>query len=69
MKKNNAKAATDDSDRSAKRRPSVIKKSSETATSLNLADFVKVVPTNRKWTDSSVSWSSLPSSLAELGKV
>ncbi|CAL9206344.1 unnamed protein product [Musa hybrid cultivar] len=68
MKKNNAKAATDDSDRSAKRRLSVIKKSSETATSLNLADFVKVVPTNRKWTDSSVSWSSLPSSLVELGK-
>ncbi|CAL9075933.1 unnamed protein product [Musa textilis] len=68
MKKNNAKAATYDSDRSAKQQPSVIKKSSETATSLNLADFVKVVPTNRKWTDSSVSWSSLPSSLAELGK-
>ncbi|RWW07230.1 hypothetical protein BHE74_00004911, partial [Ensete ventricosum] len=68
MKKNNAQAATDDSDRSAKQRPSVIKKSSETATSLNLADFVKVDPTNRKWTDSSVSWSSLPSSLAKLGK-
>ncbi|CAL9210249.1 unnamed protein product [Musa hybrid cultivar] len=67
MKKNTASAAADDSDKSAKQRPAAVKKSSEITHSLNFANLVKVAP-NRKWTDGSVSWQPVPSSLAKLGK-
>ncbi|KAJ8455762.1 hypothetical protein OPV22_035008 [Ensete ventricosum] len=67
MKKSTASAAADDSDKSAKQRPAAVKKSSEITNSLNCANLVKVAP-NRKWTDGSVSWQPLPSSLAKLGK-
>ncbi|RWW15252.1 hypothetical protein GW17_00020915, partial [Ensete ventricosum] len=62
-------SAAEDSDRTVKHRPSVLRKSSETTNSLNLVNLVKVVPTNRKWTDGTVSWQTVPSSLAKLGKV
>ncbi|RWW32162.1 hypothetical protein GW17_00003188 [Ensete ventricosum] len=68
MKKSTASAAADDSDKSAKQRPAAVKKSSEITNSLNCANLVKVAP-NRKWTDGSVSWQPLPSSLAKLGKI
>lgn len=62
-------AAEDDSEKSAKHKTSVVKKLPKSCNSLNLANLVKVVPTNRKWTDGSISWASLPSSLVKLGKV
>ncbi|RZR81626.1 hypothetical protein BHM03_00007894 [Ensete ventricosum] len=62
-------SAAEDSDRTVKHRPSVLRKSSETTNGLNLVNLVKVVPTNRKWTDGTVSWQTVPSSLAKLGKV
>lgn len=68
-KKGITNTAVDDSNKSAKQRLSVNKWSSETINGLNLANFVKVAPTNRKWTDGSVSWAPLPSPLARLGKV
>ncbi|CAL9750035.1 unnamed protein product [Musa acuminata subsp. burmannicoides] len=61
-------AAEDVSEKSAKHKTSVVKKSPKSCNSLNLANLVKVVPTNRKWTDGSISWASLPSSLVKLGK-
>ncbi|XP_074573186.1 uncharacterized protein LOC141829578 [Curcuma longa] len=63
-----ANVPAEDPDKTAKQRPSVLKRSSETSTSLSLGNLVKVVPTNRTWTDGSVSWQSLPSSLAKQGK-
>ncbi|WOL03646.1 hypothetical protein Cni_G12366 [Canna indica] len=63
-----ASAAVDDSKKKVKQQPSAVNKSSKSANSLSLANLVKVVPTNRKWTDGSVSWASLPPSLAKLGK-
>ncbi|KAJ8493510.1 hypothetical protein OPV22_015231 [Ensete ventricosum] len=61
-------AAEDDSEKSAKHKTSVVKKSPKSCNSLNLANLVKVVPTSRKRTDDSISWASLPSSLVKLGK-
>jgi len=47
-----------------------MKKTADVMNSLNLGNLVKVVPSSsRRWTDGSVSWTSLPSPLAELGKV
>ncbi|XP_042393809.1 uncharacterized protein LOC121984750 [Zingiber officinale] len=63
-----ANVPAEDPDKTAKQRPSVLKRSSETSTSLSLGNLVKVAPTNRTWTDGSVSWQSLPSSLAKQGK-
>lgn len=64
-----ANVPAEDPDKTAKQRPSVLKRSSETSSSLSLGNLVKVVPTNRTWTDGSVSWQSLPSSIAKQGKV
>lgn len=69
VKKGIVSAAAEDSDKTVKHRPPVLRKSSETTNGLNLVNLVKVVPSNRKWTDGSVSWQTLPSSLAKLGKV
>ncbi|KAG6525655.1 uncharacterized protein LOC122046982 [Zingiber officinale] len=55
----------EDSDKVAKQ-SHVSKKPSETSNSLS--NFVKVETTKRNWTDDSISWQSLPSSLAKLGK-
>ncbi|URE04573.1 hypothetical protein MUK42_18903 [Musa troglodytarum] len=68
VKKGIVSAAAEDSDKTVKHRPPILRKSSETTNGLNLVNLVKVVPTNRKWTDGSVSWQTLPSSLAKLGK-
>lgn len=54
----------------ASARTSVGKKSSGEATNHGLpGNLVKVSVSNRRLTDASVSWTSLPSSLAKLGKV
>ncbi|CAL9754004.1 unnamed protein product [Musa acuminata subsp. burmannicoides] len=68
VKKGIVSAAAEDSDKTVKHRPPVLRKSSETTNGPNLVNLVKVVPSNRKWTDGSVSWQTLPSSLAKLGK-
>nr|XP_010908934.1 uncharacterized protein LOC105035184 [Elaeis guineensis]XP_010908942.1 uncharacterized protein LOC105035184 [Elaeis guineensis] len=68
VKKGTANAASDDSDRSNKQRASIIKKTQEATNNLNLASLVKFVSNSKRWTDGSVSWASLPSSLAKLGK-
>ena len=69
-KKGNLTRAVEDPDQLRKHRSPVVKKTADVMNSLNLGNFVKVVPSSsRRWKDGSVSWSSLPSSLAELGKV
>ncbi|KAI3868187.1 hypothetical protein MKW92_017020 [Papaver armeniacum] len=59
----------DDSDKINKQRASVGKRASEVASNGLPSNLVKVVPSSsRRLTDGTVSWSSLPSSLAKLGK-
>lgn len=53
----------------AARQSRVSKKLQASETSNSLSNLVKVETTKRKWTDGSVSWQSLPPSLAKLGKV
>ncbi|KAF8393757.1 hypothetical protein HHK36_019955 [Tetracentron sinense] len=68
-KKVTANGALDDPDKSNKQRTSVGKKTSaEVAPNGLPGNLVKVVLSNRRLTDGSFSWSSLPSSLAKLGK-
>nr|XP_019708105.1 uncharacterized protein LOC105049832 isoform X3 [Elaeis guineensis] len=68
VKKGTANAASDDLDKSNKQRSCIIKKTPEAPNFLNLANLVKFVPNSKRWTDGSVSWASLPSSLTKLGK-
>ncbi|KAF5184330.1 putative GPI-anchored adhesin-like protein [Thalictrum thalictroides] len=55
-------------EKSVKQRTSVGKKAPEAGSSGLPSNLVKVVPSDRQMTDSSVSWASLPSSLAKLGQ-
>ncbi|PIA29687.1 hypothetical protein AQUCO_05800061v1 [Aquilegia coerulea] len=55
-------------EKSVKQRTSVGKKTPEAVSSGLPSNLVKVVPSDRQMTDSSVSWASLPSSLAKLGQ-
>ncbi|KAG5226393.1 CTP synthase [Salix suchowensis] len=67
-KKNVANGSLDEQDKSNKLRTSVVKKSSEHANNGLPGNLVKVSINSRRLTEGSVSWSSLPSSLAKLGK-
>ncbi|XP_011037137.1 PREDICTED: uncharacterized protein LOC105134426 isoform X2 [Populus euphratica] len=67
-KKNVANGRLDEQDKSNKLRTSVEKKSSEHANNGLPGNLVKVSINSRRLTEGSVSWSSLPSSLAKLGK-
>lgn len=65
-----ANGTLDGEDRSNKQRISVGKKSSgELVNSGIPGSLVKIPINNRKLTEGSASWASLPSSLAKLGKV
>ncbi|KAJ6370488.1 hypothetical protein OIU76_028716 [Salix suchowensis] len=63
-----ANGSLDEQDKSNKLRTSVGKKSSEHASNGLPGNLVKVSINSRRLTEGSVSWSSLPSSLAKLGK-
>lgn len=68
-KKVTANGDSDGVDKSNKQRTSAGKKSSGEAANQGLpGNLVKVSLSNRRLTDGSVSWASLPSSLAKLGK-
>lgn len=68
-KKVTANGDSDGVDKSNKQRTSAGKKSSGEAANHGLpGNLVKVSLSNRRLTDGSVSWASLPSSLAKLGK-
>lgn len=59
-----------DTDKSMKQKTTVGKRLSGDAASLGLpGNIVKVSLSNRRLTDAAVSWASLPSSIAKLGKV
>ncbi|CAK7322653.1 unnamed protein product [Dovyalis caffra] len=67
-KRNVANGSLDEQDKSNKLRTTAGKKSSEHANNAFLGNLVKVSVNSRRLTEGSVSWSSLPSSLAKLGK-
>jgi len=69
-KKSNANATSNDPDKSYKQRsPSQIsKKATDATNTLTPGNLTKFLP-SRRWTDGSISWASLPSPLAKLGKV
>lgn len=68
-KKKSMNAISEDPNKQSKQRsPSpVAKRTSELNNNPSLGNLTKYVP-NRKWTDGSFSWSSVPSSLSKLGK-
>nr|CAD1832211.1 unnamed protein product [Ananas comosus var. bracteatus] len=66
-KKSTSNSSSEDPDKLTKR-PFIIKRNSESSNSGNLANLVKVVPSSKRLTDSSISWASLPPSLTKLGK-
>ncbi|KAK6930518.1 Protein of unknown function DUF936, plant [Dillenia turbinata] len=66
-KKVTANRALEDHDKPSKPRTSIGKKSSEGANGFP-ANLVKISISNRRLTDGTVSWASLPSSLVKLGK-
>lgn len=68
-KKLNGNGALDDLEKSNKQRSTVGKKSSDVNNHGLPGNLVKVLPNSKRVTEGSVSWSSLPSSLAKLGKV
>ncbi|XXG62149.1 hypothetical protein AAC387_Pa05g0573 [Persea americana] len=67
-KKCNNNGTLDVPDKSRKQRTFVEKKTSESPNNPILGNLVKVIINNRRWTDGSVSWASLPPDLAKLGK-
>lgn len=68
VKKGNMNVVLDISDKSSKQQASVGKKQAEVHNGGIPGNLVKVTTNNRRWTDGSVSWASLPPSLAKLGK-
>ncbi|XP_017700024.2 uncharacterized protein LOC103714852 [Phoenix dactylifera] len=67
-RKSNASATLEDPDKLNKQPAPVTRRTSEATHNTSFGNLVKVVSSSRKWTDGSVSWASLPSSLAKLGK-
>ena len=68
-KKMNGNGTLDDLEKSNKQRSIAGKKSSEVNNHGLPGNLVKVFPSSKRLTEGSISWSSLPSSLAKLGKV
>ncbi|RWR96773.1 CTP synthase [Cinnamomum micranthum f. kanehirae] len=66
-KKSNTNGALNVLEKSSKQ-AFVGKKSSEVPNNGNPGNLVKVATNNRRWTDGSVSWASLPPALSKLGK-
>lgn len=67
-KKNATNGALDDLERSSRQKSSSGKKSSSDAAGFP-GNLVKIPLSHKRVTEGSVSWASLPSSLAKLGKV
>ena len=68
-KKANANGTMEEPEKSSKLRTSIGKKSAEVSNSGLPGNLVKVTLSNRKVTDASVPWASLPSSISKIGRV
>ena len=67
-RKSTASAPSDDADKTVKKHTPV-KRTSGVLGNSNVTNLVKIPPNSKKLTDTSTSWTSLPPSLAKLGKV
>ncbi|KAG5069480.1 hypothetical protein JHK85_001857 [Glycine max] len=68
-KKANANGTMEEPEKSSKLRTSIRKKSAEVSNSGLPRNLVKVTLSNRKVTDASVPWASLPSSISKIGRI
>ncbi|KAG5060765.1 hypothetical protein JHK87_001794 [Glycine soja] len=68
-KKANANGTMEEPEKSSKLRTSIRKKSAEVSNSGLPRNLVKVTLSNRKVTDASVPWASLPSSISMIGRI
>jgi hypothetical protein len=68
-RKSTSSALSDDSDRTINKYLSPIRRSSGVLSNTNMTNLVKIAANNKKLTDPSTSWTSLPPPLAKLGKV
>ena len=67
-RKSATSAPSDDADKTVKKHTPV-KRTSGVLGNSNVTNLVKIPPNSKKLTDASTSWTSLPPSLAKLGKV
>uniref|UniRef100_A0A804QCS5 Uncharacterized protein n=1 Tax=Zea mays TaxID=4577 RepID=A0A804QCS5_MAIZE len=67
-RKSTASAPSDDADKAAKKHIPTVKRTSGVLGNSNVTNLVKIPPNRKKLTDISTSWTSLPPSLAKLGK-
>ena len=58
-----------DAEKAPKKHPTTLKRPSGVLSNPNATNLVKIPPNSKKLTDASSSWTSLPPSLAKLGKV
>lgn len=68
-RKSTASAPSDDADKAVKKHPPTVKRASGVLSNPNVTNLVKIPPNSKKLTDASNWWTSLPPSLAKLGKV
>ncbi|CAD6224234.1 unnamed protein product [Miscanthus lutarioriparius] len=67
-RKSTASAPSDDVDKAVKKHIPTVKRTSGVLGNSNVTNLVKIPPNSKKLTDISTSWTSLPPSLAKLGK-
>ncbi|KAK8460153.1 hypothetical protein SEVIR_2G284700v4 [Setaria viridis] len=67
-RKSTASAPSDDADKAVKKHTPTVKRTSGVLGNSNATNLVKIPPNSKKLTDASTSWTSLPPSLAKLGK-
>ncbi|CAN6182961.1 unnamed protein product [Urochloa humidicola] len=67
-RKSTASAPSDDADKAVKKHTPTVKRTSGVLGNSNVTNLVKIPPSSKKLTDASASWTSLPPSLAKLGK-
>ncbi|TVU01433.1 hypothetical protein EJB05_53109 [Eragrostis curvula] len=67
-RKSTASAPSEDTDKAIKKHPPTVKRTSGVSSNSNVTNLVKIPPNSKKLTDASTSWTSLPPSLAKLGK-
>ncbi|KAL6655246.1 hypothetical protein ACP70R_006072 [Stipagrostis hirtigluma subsp. patula] len=68
VRKSTASAPSDDADKAIKKHPPTVRRTSGVLSNSNVTNLVKIPPNSKKLTDASTSWTSLPPSLAKLGK-
>jgi len=68
-RKSATSAPSDDADKTVKKHTPIVKRTSGVLGNSNVTNLVKIPPNSKKLTDASTSWTSLPPSLAKLGKV